>query len=143
MMRFTICCCLAALSLHATAQKSGEVILMDFVKITEGRKAEAMFFYENNWKVYREAALKQKIIKAYELLETRPDTLNNFDLVLITIYEDTAQYAKSEANFAPILKQLRPQGPVLLNDFKPNDFRKNIFFKIAGAAFSSAGRREN
>lgn len=137
MIRFIATCCIVFMSLAAAAQKSKEVILMDFVKITEGKKAEAMFYYENNWKVYRDEAIKKKIIKAYELVETRPDSLNNFDLILITVYADSLQHSKSEENFAPLLKQLRPNGPVLLNSLKPGDFRKNVFFKIVSPVFYS------
>lgn len=96
-----------------------------------------MFFYENNWKVYRDAAVKKKIIKSYELIEVKPDSLSNFDLILITVYHDSLQHSKSEENLpAPLLKQLRPNGPVLLNSLKPNDFRKNVFFKIVRPVFT-------
>ncbi len=122
------------------AQKNKEVILMDFVKILDGKKREAMFFYENNWKVYRDAAVKKKIIKSYELVEAKADSLNNFDLILITVYADSVQYSKSEENFAPLLKELRPDGPVLLNEIKPNDFRKNMFFKIMNPVFHSPAK---
>lgn len=100
-----------------------------------------MFFYENNWKLYRDAAVKKKIIKSYELVETKADSLNNFDLILITVYKDSAQFAKSEANFAPLLKILRPNGPVLLNDTKPNEFRKNVFFKIVNRVLYSSKKK--
>lgn len=145
MIRFIATCCIALCGLTVAAQKSKEVIIMDFVKITEGRKAEALFFYENNWKVYREEAIKKKIIKSYELVEAKPDSLNNFDLVLITVYHDSLQHSKSEENFAPILKQLRPNGPVLLNNLKPNEFRKNVFFKIVSPVLyppSKKGKRK-
>jgi hypothetical protein len=142
MLRFIATCCIIFSVLTATAQKSKEIILMDFVKITEGKKAEAMFFYENNWKVYRDEAIKKKIIKSYELVEAKPDSLNNFDLVLITVYHDSLQHSKSEENFAPILKQLRPNGPVLLNSLKPNEFRKNVFFKIVTPVFYPSSEKE-
>ncbi len=108
------------------AQTSKPVVLMDFVKIKEGKKAEAMYFYENNWKLYREAAMKKKIIESYQLVESVPDSLNNFDLILITVYSDSIQYTKSEANFAPVLKEIRPNGPAWLNDLKPAEFRQNV-----------------
>ena len=133
--------CTAWISTVSHAQKNKEIILMDFVKILNGKKTETMFFYENNWKVYRDAAIEKKIIKSYELVEARADSLNNFDLILITVYEDSVQYSKSEANFAPLLKQLRPNGPVLLNQTKPNDFRKNVFFKIVNPVFYSSDKK--
>lgn len=137
-----IFCCISFSSLNGLAQKDKEIILMDFVKITPGKKTEAMFFYENNWKLYRDAALKNKIIKSYELVEASPDSLNNFDLILITVYEDSVQYSKSEANFAPLLKELRPNGPVLLNESKPNDFRKNVFFKVVKPVYYSPVKKK-
>lgn len=124
-------------------QQSKPVTLMDFVKIKDGKKAEAMYFYENNWKLYRDIALKRNIIQSYQLVEVTPDSLNNFDLILITTYKDSAQYLKSEQNFAPILKEARPNGPALLNQLNPADFRQNVFFKITQAIFSSGKTKED
>jgi len=144
MIRFVVFfCCISMISLTGFAQKNKEVIIMDFVKITAGKKAEAMYYYENNWKLYRDAAVKKKIIKSYELVEAKADSLDNFDIILITVYEDSVQHAKSEDNFAPLLKELRPNGPVLLNETKPNDFRKNVFFKIASPVFYSPELKGN
>ena len=144
MFRVVILICLIGfIPFTGYAQKGNEVIIMDFVKVIAEKKAEAMFYYENNWKVYRDAAVKKKKIKSYELVEAKADSLNNFDLILITVYEDSVQYAKSEENFAPLLKQLRPNGPVLLNDNKPNDFRKNVFFKIVKPVFYSSAQKRN
>lgn len=130
-----------AVSSLSQAQGSKPVILMDFVKIKDGKKAEAMFFYENNWKLYREIALKKKIIHSYEIVEAAADSLNNFDLILITSYKDSVQYLKSEENFRPILAAARPNGPLLLNDIKPADFRQNVFYRITTPVFSSHKRK--
>lgn len=135
-------CIFGLIPFTGSAQKRNEVIIMDFVKILDGKKPETMFFYENNWKVYRDAAVKKKIIKSYELVEAKADSLNNFDLILITVYADSVQYSKSEENFAPLLKELRPNGPVLLNETKPKDFRKNVFFKIVNPVFYSTGKKK-
>ncbi len=128
---------------NIAAQQNKAVTLMDFVKIKGGKKAEAMYFYENNWKLYRDIALKRNIIQSYQLVEVTPDSLNNFDLILVTTYKDSAQYLKSEENFAPILKEARPTGPALLNQLKPADFRQNVFFKITQAIFSSGKTKED
>lgn len=127
---------------HAAAQKNKSVTLMDFVKIQPGKEAEAMFFYENNWKPYRDLALKKRIIKSYEIVKAEPDSLNNFDLILITVYKDSAQFSKSEENFRPVLAELRPDGPWLLNDTKPADFRQNVFVKIVRSVYSSPKKKE-
>jgi hypothetical protein len=126
---------------NASAQHNKPVILMDFVKIKDGKKAEAMYFYENNWKLYRDITLKRNIIQSYQLVEVIPDSLNNFDMILITTYKDSAQFLKSEENFVPILKGARPNGPALLNDIRPADFRQNVFFKVTQPVFSSGKKK--
>jgi hypothetical protein len=78
------------------SQKSNPVSVMDFVKIINGKKAEALFYYENNWKLYRDEALNKNFIQSYQLMEVVPDSLNNFDLVLITVYKDSLQHRDSE-----------------------------------------------
>lgn len=127
---------------RSMAQENKTVTIMDFVKITEGKKDEAMFFYANNWKVYRDLAIQKNVIRSYELVEAAPDSLNNFNLILITVYKDSVQYAQSEENFRPILKELRPNGPLLLNGLKPNDFRKNVFVKIVRPVYSSVSEKK-
>lgn len=112
-------------------------ILMDFVKIKEGRRAEAMYYYENNWKIYREEALKTGIIHSYELIDAKSETSSVFDLVLVTRYKNQRQYADSEKNFEPILKRLRPNGPMLKSELKPTDFRENVFMYTGKPTFSS------
>jgi hypothetical protein len=69
------------------AQPSIQVI--DFVKIINGKQREAMFFYENNWKVYREIAKEKGFIKSWQLLAAPADTITNFDIMLITEYADS------------------------------------------------------
>jgi hypothetical protein len=125
----------------AAVQQSGPVVLMDFVKIKEGKKAEALYFYQNNWKLYREIALKKKVIESYQLMEVAPDSLRNFDLILITSYRDSLQFLQSEENFRPIINETRPNGPVLLNHLKPADFRQNVFFKVTQPIFSSQKKK--
>lgn len=125
------------------AQQNSSVSVMDFVKIKDGKKAEAIFYYENNWKLYRDIAIKKKFIKSYQLIEVAADSLNNFDLILITTYSDSALYLKSEENFRDIIKTTRPDGPVLLNELKPADFRKNVFAKITWTIFSPDKKENN
>ncbi len=126
----------------STAQASKTVTLMDFVKIKEGKTAEAMFFYENNWKPYRDMAIRKGVIQSYEIVKARPDSLSNFDLILITVYKDSAQHAQSEENFRSILTELRPNGPVLLNELKPADFRQNVFFKVVQSLYASSPKKK-
>ena len=123
------------------AQKNTTIWAVDFVKIKSGHRAETLFFYENNWKRYRDTALTKGYIVGYRLLETAPDSLGDFDLVLMTAYADSTAYANSEEHFQPILKRLNPDGPKLLNDLKPADFRQNAFFKSCQTLFSADAAR--
>lgn len=111
------------------AQHQQEVIIADFVKIKNGKEKETMFYYENNWKPLRDAAIQRGFISGYQLLRSMPDTLNNFDLVLVTVYADSSQFNKAEENFRALMRETRTGGPALLNDLKPSDFRQNVFVK--------------
>ena len=121
-----------------TAAKSDELyVTIDFVKIKEGKRDETMFFYGNNWKPYREEALKRGVIHSYELLEPSPAAAAPFDLILITRYKGEEQHKNSEKNFEPILKELRPNGPALKNSVKPSEFREIVFEYRGKAAMTS------
>jgi hypothetical protein len=125
----------------AGAQKSGPVLAMDFVQVKDQHFAEAMYFYNQNWKLYREAALQKGFITGYRMVQIQRDSMAPFDLVLITEYADSAQYKQSEKNFEGIIRELRPDGPLLLNGLKPGDFRRNLFFKEALQLAGSTEKR--
>ena len=107
------------------------ISVIDFVKIKNNHRAEALYFYTNNWIVYREEALKRNVILSYQILRTRPDSLLDFDLIFTTVYKDSIQLKASETNFAAIIKDLRPNGPKLLDTLKPGDFRQLVATKVA------------
>ena len=113
------------------------ITVMDFVQVKENRRAEAIYFYENNWKLYRDIAVKKGFILSYRLEEVVADSAGTFNLVLITEYRDSVFYQNSEANFREILASARPNGPLLLNHLQPADFRKNLFVKITRNLFRS------
>jgi hypothetical protein len=130
----------AALLLFASisfGQSETTITTIDFVKIKDNRRKEALYFYENNWKLYRDIALKNGYIKSYKLLTTTADTTANFDLILITEYADSSQFKLNEERFQQIIKAARPDGPKLLNELKPADIRQNLFFKQAETLFSA------
>ena len=110
---------------------------MDFVRINAGKEKEAIYFYENNWKVFRDIAYERNYITSYKLLRVKPDSVGNFNLILMTEFADSTQFNLSEERFQFIIKELRPAGPKLLNDLKPKDFTKNVFFKEAETVFTS------
>jgi hypothetical protein len=123
-------------SINSIGQNKKSILTMDFVQITNDKRAEAIFFYEKNWKVYRDIALERGFIKSYSLLTTVRDSTTNFDFILITEYTDSLLFKSSEENFQKIIKEINPDGPKLMNELKPTDFRKIVFFKKAEAMFS-------
>lgn len=125
-------------ALSRSAKPAGELfVVADFVKIKDGRRDEALYFYENNWKIYREEAKKRGVIESFELVDARSEKNADFDLILITRYRGEDQYKNSEKNFEPILKQLRPNGPALKNALKPEEFRQNVFVYNGRSLFAS------
>ena len=110
---------------------------MDFVKIKNDHRREALYFYEHNWKTYRDIALQKGYIKSYQFLTTTPDSVAGFDILLITEYADSLQLKNSEQRFQEIIKIISPEGPHLLNDLKPTDFRQILFSKKLQTFFSA------
>lgn len=139
-MRFLLLLFSFVISNFLFAQSGSTVTTIDFVKIKNNRRQEALFFYENNWKLYRDIAIKKGFIQSYRLLSTTADSIADFNLILITEYADSLQYKLSEERFQQIIKTTRPEGPKLLNELKPADFRQNVFFKQTETLFNS-GRR--
>ena len=111
------------------AQNSDKVISIDFVQILNGNKAEAVYYYKNNWQWLREKAIEKNYIDSYELLESKPTEEAPFEIVLMTIYSDKEQFEKSEEHFEELIEL---KGPLrLLNDKEPKQFRKVLFHKDA------------
>ncbi len=111
-----------------TLQKTSDPIrIMDFVKIKPGKEQEALFFYENNWKIYREKALAKGYISHYELTRVKASEAVNFDLILMTEFPDATALEKVEDNFQPLMKVLRPNGPVFFNELRQKDFIESRF----------------
>ncbi len=114
------------------------ISIYDFIKIKDGKMKEALYYYEMNWKFYREIAIKRNFILSYKIVSAVPDSISNFDLILITEYADSLSHARSEVNFSEIIKESRPNGPLLLNDLKPQDFRINLFYRNMETVVSSS-----
>ena len=87
---------------------AGVIATIDFVKIKGGMRDEARYFYENNWRAYRDAAFKRGLIDSYEYVEASSEKDANFDLMLITRYKGEEQFRNSEAAFGPIIKTPHP-----------------------------------
>ena len=106
-------------SVNAFCQKT-PIVWMDFVKVKNGHYDEALFFYENNWKLYRDSAVKSGFIKSYKLLKNSTDS-SKADIILMTEYFDKDSYLKREEIFRPIMKSIHPNGGVSKNNLKRDD----------------------
>lgn len=123
-------------SLGAEPSGFGIFEVVEFVKVVNGNRDEARYYYENNWRVYREAAVKRGIIESFDYVEiTNKDS--EFDIILITRYANEDQFKNSEKAFEPILKELRPKGPLLRGTLKPDAFRKIVHSYVGRSVFRS------
>jgi len=128
--------CTSAISL-VNAQSASNIWSIDFVKCQGNHREEMVYYYQNNWKVFRDSMLERGLISAYAVLETKADSLGRFDLILMTGYPDSLTWKKSEDNFRPIIKAIRPESNLLLNGVKAAEFRALQFFKTAHTLFAS------
>jgi hypothetical protein len=98
------------------------------IDVTECRleyERECLYFYENNWLLYRKTARDRGFISGYQLLRAAKDSAAAVTLVLLTEYPDSLAFARVEDNFQPMMKELRPNGPTLLNGVQRKEFVVN------------------
>ena len=98
--------------------------MIDYVKVLNNNKSEALFYYQNNWQQLRIKAIEKGYIKSYQLLEVEPNSETPYTYILFTTYKNKVQYDNSENNFRELIDA--SGGLKLLNDKKPNEFRKVI-----------------
>ncbi|MDW3648805.1 MAG: hypothetical protein R8P61_17185 [Bacteroidia bacterium] len=104
-----------------------KITSIDFVQVQNDNKAEALYYYQNNWRVLRETAIKKGYIHSFQFLEVDPTEDAPFHIILITNYGNEEQFAKREDNFSELIEA---RGDLrLLNDKKPGEFRKILFSK--------------
>ncbi|WP_232623088.1 hypothetical protein [Pareuzebyella sediminis] len=112
-----------------TAQKDERVTSIEFVQVLNDNEEEAIYYFQNNWKALREMALERGFIDSFQVLEA-PANIGeeeSFQLMLFTTYANKAQYALREKRFQELIRE---KGTLeLLNDKKPEEFRKSLFTK--------------
>ena len=108
-------------------QQDQSISSMDFVEIVNDNQEEALFYYQNNWKILRQMAIKKNYISSFEFLKDMGQDKNSFSLILVTTYANREQFEKREEHFQELIKE--KGGLELLNEKKPAEFRKTIFSK--------------
>lgn len=116
-----------SISTISFGQVNDKITTIEFVEILNNNKEEAFFYFQNNWKVLREMALKKEYIYSFLLLETSSSKEAPFQIMLVTTYQNKKQYDHREDHFRELIKE---KGELkLLNDKKPAEFRKSQFSK--------------
>ncbi|AUP77188.1 hypothetical protein [Flavivirga eckloniae] len=116
-----------ASSVVSYGQHDHKISTIDFVQILNDNKKEAIYYYQNNWKVLRNMAIEKKYIESFQILETSANEAAPFHLMLITTYLNEEQYKLREDHFSELIKE---KGKLkLLNDKKPGAFRKVLYSK--------------
>ena len=108
-------------------QQDQSISSMDFVEIVNDNQEEALFYYQNNWKILRQMAIKKNYISSFKLLKDMGQDKNSFSLILVTTYANREQFEKREEHFQELIKE--KGGLELLNEKKPGEFRKTVFSK--------------
>ena len=103
-----------------------KISTINIVKVNANYEKEAMYFYNENWKEFRKLALQEGVISGFEIMRTATDSTNHFQLILITEYNDSTSFSKSEKNFEPIIKRVSPNGPKMLNKVGRKEFLEYI-----------------
>ncbi len=108
-------------------QRNQTITTIDFVQILNGNESEAKYYFQNNWRVLRESAIEEGYIISFQVMETPFTEEAPFHLMLVTTYRNKEQYDLREENFGELIKELGELK--LMNEKKPNEFRKTIFSK--------------
>ena len=126
-MRITLLLIVLGLNTWCYAQPDDRITTMEFVQVLNGHNEEALYYYQNNWKLLRDMAVKNGYIHSFHLLEAPPSEDQPWQFILITTYTDKAQYDLREDHFTELIQQ---RGKLkLLNEKKPAEFRKTLFSK--------------
>lgn len=126
-MRNLLLLIILSISSISYAQQYDRLSTIDFVQILNNNKDEAVYYYENNWKILRDMALEKSYIDSYQILEAPDGEKESFQLILITTYANKEAYDLKEPHFDEVIKE---KGELdLMNEKKPNEFRKTMFRK--------------
>ena len=106
-------------------QTNEKITTIETVEILNNNKEEAIYYFQNNWKALRIAAVKKGYIYSYAMLLKEHTEETPFQIILITTYLDKKQHQNREAHFVELIKA--SGGLKLLNNKKPSTFRKSVF----------------
>lgn len=126
MKKLIIVFCMTCAISVASGQSANGIWIIDYIKFKPGKEKEALYFYEQNWLVFREAAKKEGFIKSFELVHIKNQETPLFDLMLMTEFADSSYLKTMEGNFRKVMSRARPNGPSFLNDLRPKEFMEFV-----------------
>ena len=126
-MRMIILLLLLTNSFVSYGQLDDRISTVSFVQVVNDNKKEAVYYFQNNWKVLRDMAMEKGYIHSYQVMETPNSQEGPYDIILVTTYSTQAQYDLREDHFGELIEargKLR-----LMNDKQPDEFRKTLYSK--------------
>jgi len=108
-------------------QENEKVSIIRFIQILNDNYEEAIYYYQNNWKVYGEISLERGLMESFQILETPYSDEEPFHIIHIMTFKNKEIYDNREKPFYALVKELGDLK--LLNDKKPDEFRKVLFTK--------------
>ncbi len=75
---------------------------VDLVRTLPGQQAEYLRSIEANWAQARNLALERRAVLSYRALVASPDSMQGWDVMLMTEYADSTAWAQREDIFASI-----------------------------------------
>lgn len=119
--------CFFSMGTVDSGHENEKISTIDFVQILDDNRKEAVYYYQNNWEVLREKALKKDYIHSFQILETPYSEESPFHLMLITTYKNKQQYDSREEHFGELIEEMGKLS--LMNEKQPGEFRKTLFSK--------------
>jgi Putative lumazine-binding len=115
---------LILLAFHLSAfSQSSSVWTVDEVKTDVGQQANYLQFVEQNWAKSRQKLREKGLIKSYRVLTVKPETSQQWDVMLLTEYANREAFEKREEIFAEVFKT---QKSVLINGKSGREMSKII-----------------
>ena len=102
----------------STPQASEAILFQEKIKILNGKKEEAIYYYRNNWEAFRKHAKERRWIQDYSL---KLSSSQEDEFVLETLFADSSQFWQIEKHFKEWATART--GPILLNEISPSEFR--------------------
>lgn len=107
------------------SQTNEKITTIETVEVINNNTDEAIYYFQNNWKVLRIKAVQKGYIHSYSLMKTSYNEETPFHIILVTTYDNKEQFDNREKHFAELIKA--SGGLKLLNEMKPSEFRKSAF----------------